>query len=83
MMLDRLSEVKQSLLCDVFVIEDELRKFYSESVCDLLDRVGLHLALSVGQWIQWLIKDINRMKGTMEQGRFLQLCGLVSRVGPS
>jgi hypothetical protein len=34
----------------VFVIDDELRKFYSESVCDFLDRVGLHLALSVGQW---------------------------------
>lgn len=32
--------------------------------------------------LQWLHVDVNRMKGTIGQERFLQLCALISQVGP-
>ncbi|NBW16910.1 MAG: HNH endonuclease [Caulobacteraceae bacterium] len=31
--------------------------------------------------LQWLNADINKMKGNMDQGRFVRLCGLVAAHG--
>lgn len=31
--------------------------------------------------LQWLHVDVNNMKGTLEQGRFIQLCRLIASQG--